>query len=120
MPASERSAGLEGVQDRKNETSWHFSHFAIWLTDKLDAGVWLWVCNRTKWNGTEDVWELASSGDRFFRCVVRVGAPGASFGSVQGWLRGIPVLISVIRMLFVCVVISNVCERKGQKALVCV
>lgn len=79
-----------------------------------------WVCNRTKWNGTEDVWELASSVNRFLRCIVRVGAPGASFGSVQGWLRSIPVLISVIRMLFLCVVISNTCEGKEQKTLVCV
>lgn len=39
MRAGERSAGLEGMRDRKNETSWHFSHFAIWLADKLDAGV---------------------------------------------------------------------------------
>jgi len=39
MPAGERSARLEGMRDRKNETSWRVSRSVVWLTDKLDAGV---------------------------------------------------------------------------------
>lgn len=81
---------------------------------------WLWVCNWTKWNGTEDVRELASSVNRFLRYIVRGGAPAASFGSVQGWLRSIPVLTSAIRILFLWVVISNTREEKEQKAVVCI